>query len=186
MRTSPLPWFNVVVVVVVFTLISRRMRTSCPGIVFLTRSTWNFHASQPSLLLLLLFEALWPDCGPLSLSSNHPVSSPPPRGRQADNESTPPSYLVVGFLPLHDPLEKQIDFSKIESRPTSAQLLQYLRFQQSAEGGGAFPSTSNGGGTTGKNGEERRFQYCFYLVRALLKSLGLVLAHLFFVFTASR
>ncbi|CAN0469230.1 unnamed protein product, partial [Hapterophycus canaliculatus] len=54
---------------------------------------------------------------------------------------------------------KQIDFSKIESRPTSAQLLQYLRFQQSTEGGGAFPSASGGGG----NGEERRFQYCFYL-----------------------
>lgn len=56
----------------------------------------------------------------------------------------------------------QIDFSKIESRPTSAQLLQYLRFQHQQSAEGAPSSASNG-----SNGEERRFQYCFYLVRAL-------------------
>lgn len=50
----------------------------------------------------------------------------------------------------------QIDFSKIESRPTSALLLQYLRFQQSA-------STSVGINGSAER-ELPRFQYCFYLV----------------------
>eukprot|EP00903_Cladosiphon_okamuranus_P012334 g11563.t1 len=53
---------------------------------------------------------------------------------------------------------REIDFSKIESRPTSAQLLQYLRFQHQQSAEGASPS-----GSSGNNGEQRRFQYCFYL-----------------------
>ena len=51
----------------------------------------------------------------------------------------------------------QIDFSKIESRPTSAPLLQYLRFQQSA-------STSVGINNGTAERELPRFQYFFYLV----------------------
>ncbi|CAN0411387.1 unnamed protein product, partial [Discosporangium mesarthrocarpum] len=58
-----------------------------------------------------------------------------------------------------------IDFSKIESRPTSAQLLQYLRFQQSAMGNGN--SNGQGGGENG-NGDLPRFQYCFYLASDFL------------------
>ncbi|CAM9704897.1 unnamed protein product [Ectocarpus sp. 4 AP-2014] len=58
---------------------------------------------------------------------------------------------------------REIDFSKIESRPTSAQLLQYLRFQQTTEAGGVGAGGALSSDHT--NGEERRFQYCFYLVR---------------------
>ncbi|CBN76762.1 Trifunctional Chorismate Mutase/Prephenate Dehydratase/Prephenate Dehydrogenase [Ectocarpus siliculosus] len=56
---------------------------------------------------------------------------------------------------------REIDFSKIESRPTSAQLLQYLRFQQTTEAGGMGAGGALSNDRT--NGEERRFQYCFYL-----------------------
>ena len=73
--------------------------------------------------------------------------------------------LVLILYPL-----LKIDFSKIESRPTSAQLLQYLRFQQAANGGTRSPTE---GGDLAGNGEVRRFQYCFYLVRVkTVTSLG--------------
>lgn len=55
---------------------------------------------------------------------------------------------------------REIDFSKIESRPTSAQLLQYLRFQQASNGSMHSPTEE---GNLAGSGEARRFQYCFYL-----------------------
>ncbi|CAM9394727.1 unnamed protein product [Chrysoparadoxa australica] len=69
-------------------------------------------------------------------------------------------YKALACFSLRD-----IDFSKIESRPTSAQLLQYLRFQemtQATEGRRKF-----GQGTKKETDITRndlpRFQYCFYL-----------------------
>ncbi|KAG5178627.1 Trifunctional chorismate Mutase/Prephenate Dehydratase/Prephenate dehydrogenase [Tribonema minus] len=60
-------------------------------------------------------------------------------------------YKALACFSLRD-----IDFSKIESRPTSAQLLQYLRYQLRSSGSGA-------GGAGGGSDDLPRFQYCFYL-----------------------
>lgn len=57
----------------------------------------------------------------------------------------------------------QIDFSKIESRPTSSQLLQFLRFQQSTSGRGRETGRYKDGAAPN---ELPRFQYCFYLVKS--------------------
>lgn len=80
-----------------------------------------------------------------------------------------PACLLASFptRATNESRKKQIDFAKIESRPTSAQLLQYLRFQQTADGGvwgGGGPSLSSYASPSKRN-EERRFQYCFHLVR---------------------
>mmetsp|Transcript_18204 Transcript_18204/g.23985 ORF Transcript_18204/g.23985 Transcript_18204/m.23985 type:complete len:701 (+) Transcript_18204:119-2221(+) len=61
-------------------------------------------------------------------------------------------YKALACFSLRD-----IDFSKIESRPTSANLLQYLRFQQQQMGGTHYFDRGN------KNKKEPRFSYCFYL-----------------------
>ena len=63
-------------------------------------------------------------------------------------------YKALACFSLRD-----IDFSKIESRPTSAALLNYLKFRKTQQ------TYENGDGNRGGNGEDDlpRFRYCFYL-----------------------
>eukprot|EP00531_Pseudo-nitzschia_arenysensis_P009935 CAMPEP_0116137310 /NCGR_PEP_ID=MMETSP0329-20121206/12183_1 /TAXON_ID=697910 /ORGANISM="Pseudo-nitzschia arenysensis, Strain B593" /LENGTH=743 /DNA_ID=CAMNT_0003632223 /DNA_START=172 /DNA_END=2403 /DNA_ORIENTATION=+ len=63
-------------------------------------------------------------------------------------------YKALACFSLRD-----IDFSKIESRPTSAALLNYLKFRKTQQ------TYENGNGNRGSNGEDDlpRFRYCFYL-----------------------
>ncbi len=60
---------------------------------------------------------------------------------------------------------RDIDMSKIESRPMSAALLNYLRFRKMKVGGSSPSSSSlSGRGGSGSSTEELpRFRYCFYL-----------------------
>ena len=61
-------------------------------------------------------------------------------------------YKALACFSLRD-----IDFSKIESRPTSASLLSYLKFRHQRNGASA--SSANGS----NKDELPRFRYCFYL-----------------------
>jgi len=75
-------------------------------------------------------------------------------------------YKALACFSLRD-----IDFSKIESRPTSASLINFLRYKKEAKNGGVGGSGANNSGDTppgissggGKGGITRRFRYCFYL-----------------------
>ena len=58
---------------------------------------------------------------------------------------------------------RDIDMSKIESRPMSAALLNYLRFRKMKVGGLSPSSSSGKGGSGGGTEELPRFRYCFYL-----------------------
>ena len=58
---------------------------------------------------------------------------------------------------------RDIDMSKIESRPMSAALLNYLRFRKMKVGGMSSSSSSSGQGGGGSTEELPRFRYCFYL-----------------------
>jgi hypothetical protein len=63
-------------------------------------------------------------------------------------------YKALACFSLRD-----IDFSKIESRPTSAALLNYLKFRKTQQ------TYENGEDKRGANGKDDlpRFRYCFYL-----------------------
>jgi prephenate dehydratase len=89
------------------------------------------------------------------------VHIPPPTPTKTSVVFTLPNspgalYKALACFSLRD-----IDFSKIESRPTSAQLLQYLRYQQRT--GSSATGTSNGRDSAGEPADLPRFQYCFYL-----------------------
>lgn len=58
---------------------------------------------------------------------------------------------------------RDIDMSKIESRPMSAALLNYLRFRKIKVGGLSSSSTSSSGKGGSGTEELPRFRYCFYL-----------------------
>jgi prephenate dehydratase len=67
-------------------------------------------------------------------------------------------YKALSCFSLRD-----IDCSKIESRPTSASLLNYLRFR-SQQGSGKKSSNNDGVDKNGNNNDSLpRFRYCFYL-----------------------
>jgi prephenate dehydratase len=65
-------------------------------------------------------------------------------------------YKALSCFSLRD-----IDCSKIESRPTSASLLNYLRFR--SQQGSGKKSSSNDGVGNNNNDSLPRFRYCFYL-----------------------
>ncbi|CAM9672850.1 unnamed protein product, partial [Phaeothamnion confervicola] len=70
-------------------------------------------------------------------------------------------YKALACFSLRD-----VDFSKIESRPTSPILLQYLRYRHLQDGGSGSGGMVSGGGGMGGGAvaaDLPRFQYCFYL-----------------------
>jgi prephenate dehydratase len=68
-------------------------------------------------------------------------------------------YKALACFSLRD-----IDFSKIESRPTSAQLLQHLRMRMDMTRKSDERKVPRGGGSSYMPEEDApRFQYCFYL-----------------------
>ena len=71
-------------------------------------------------------------------------------------------YKALACFSLRD-----IDFSKIESRPTSAALLNYLKFRKSQQNAEKQKDDriigSSGSGSSGGPDDLPRFRYCFYL-----------------------